>query len=82
MTSLPDELRRLAGPSNAIDVKVELTLFKPSETWPKCRANAAGTKVIYTNQWGMDHTFYPRDWSMEPLKSEAIAALEAQEKPE
>lgn len=71
------KLERADGPDNALDVLVEVALFQPSEIWPKCRANAAGTKVIYTNQWGAEHTFCARDWTMLPLKSEALASLRA-----
>ena len=72
-----DKLERADGPDNALDVLVEVALFQPSEIWPKCRANAAGTKVIYTNNWGADFTNWPRDWTMLPLKTEALTALRA-----
>ena len=44
-------LERLEGAkegSNALDVMLEVAFFQPSRVAVDCRANAAGTKVIYT----------------------------------
>lgn len=61
---------------NALDVLVEIALFEPDETFVAVRANAAGTKVIYTRPDGREQTFWAPDWTMDHTK--AIALLRAE----
>jgi len=49
--------------SNSLDVEIEIALFEPDAHYVAARANAAGTKVIYTR---CDHsavTHLARDWT-------------------
>ena len=62
---------------NALDVEIEIALFKPSYEWRSVRANDAGTKVIYTDTEGDEYTFWPKDWSMRCNRKETLAALRA-----
>lgn len=55
--------------SNALDVLIEVALSDGL-----CRANSAGTKVIYMNK-GREETYWARDWSKHP--AETAAALRA-----
>jgi len=55
--------------SNALDVLIEVAL-----SCGQCRANLAGSKVIYLNK-GREETYWARDWSKQP--AETIAALTA-----
>lgn len=59
--------------SNALDVLIEIAVFRPDASWSAIRANCAGTKVIYTDADGYDATFWARDWSLNPTT--AVAAL-------
>lgn len=76
--TLIEKLEALSGPDNAIDVEVEVALHKPCADWPKCRANAAGTKVIYTDSHGKDYTHWARDHTLtSKTRERAISALRA-----
>ena len=55
--------------SNTLDVLIEVELSDGL-----CRANSAGTKVIYANK-GREETYWARDWSRHPV--ETVAALAA-----
>ena len=75
---IPTELvaRLEAGErSNALDVLIEVALFRPDETTFDAVPNSAKTKVIYANRDGSFATHWARDWSLKP--EEAIAALKA-----
>lgn len=74
------DLEELAGrvdglkkPDNALDVLIEVAMFRPEPGWRSCRANAAGTKVIYTDDDGRDHTHWAPPWTM--VTKTAAAAL-------
>ncbi len=54
--------------SNELDVLIECAL-------KGCRANNAGTKVIYTESDGSENTHWARDWSLRP--DSTISALKA-----
>lgn len=58
---------------NALDVQVEVALFQPDDTYTVCRANAAGTKVIYTRTDGSKETCWAPDWSASPKSREEAA---------
>lgn len=57
------ELRSLKRASNYYDVLCEIALFEPDVIHRSIRANAAGTKVIYTDHEGNDTTCWARDWT-------------------
>lgn len=61
--------------SNELDVLVEVALFQPCDIYAAARANSAGTKVIYTRRDGREETCWAPDWSREPDRSFARAAL-------
>jgi hypothetical protein len=63
LQDLIDRLKAEAGDGNALDVAIEAALFEPTEKWKSCRANAAGTKVIYTNYKGEEVTHWADDWT-------------------
>ena len=66
--------RLLAGElSNELDVLIEIATFEPCDTYSAARANAAGTKVIYTRRDGSDETCWARDWCK--FRPRAVAAL-------
>ena len=78
--TLSTELEALAGKaSNAMDVRVEVALFKPNSVYSAVRANAAGTKVIYTDHAGNEVTCWAQEWSHPTVAPTIIAALKAQE---
>lgn len=83
MTNLPNLIERLEsakGPDNVLDVLVEVAMFNPNGVpFSACRANAAGTKVIYTDRAGNNVTSWAEPWSEEPRRTTAIAALRARE---
>jgi len=51
------------GLDNALDVRIEVALFKPDEEFSSARANHAGTKVIYTRHNGTELTCWAPDWT-------------------
>lgn len=52
--------------SNALDVLIEVALFRSDENYASVRANAAGTKVIYRSHLGKETTHFAADWTMFP----------------
>ena len=61
---------------NVLDVLVEVELFQPDSIYTVCRANAAGTKVIYTRTDGSKETCWAPDWTASPeSRAEAAEAL-------
>lgn len=63
---------------NALDVLIDVALFEPGPRFVAQRANAAGTKVIYTDTEGKEHTYWAIDWSRQPETAPALRALAAQ----
>lgn len=69
--------------SNELDVLVEVVLFEPDAGHKSCRANSAGTKVIYTRHDGCEDTFWAPDWtvrSRRPDTLKRLRSLEARDK--
>lgn len=62
---------------NALDVQVEIALFRPCEVYTAVRSNAAGTKVIYNAAIGPEETHRPRDWTMKGYRKETLRLLRA-----
>ena len=60
---------------NDLDVLIEVALFKRDGDHVAARANAAGTKVIYTDHEGKDFTHWAPSWTNDPPS--AIASLNA-----
>lgn len=77
MTDLSELIERVeAGErSNALDVLIEIALFRPDRFYRSVRANSAGTKVIYTSVAGYDSTHWPPDWTLKPERT--LASLRA-----
>lgn len=75
--SLIERLQAASGPDNALDVLVEVAMFKPSRIWASCRANDAGTKVIYVDHNGRETTCWAVDWC--DNRAAALTALLARE---
>jgi hypothetical protein len=53
------------GADNALDVRIEVALFKPDAAYKAVRANDAGTKCIYTMADGSEVTCWAPDWTMD-----------------
>jgi hypothetical protein len=62
------------GMSNAFDVKCEIALFEPDSEYIAVRANAAGSKVIYTMADGKEKTCWARDWTISHAQRQRTAA--------
>lgn len=62
---------------NALDVQIEIALFRPGSVYTAVRANAAGTKLIYTDRAGNDVTCWAEDWTMRDNRDATVAALRA-----
>lgn len=63
INNLITELRSLKRASNDYDVLCEIALFEPDVSHRSIRANAAGTKVIYTDHDGNEETYWAGDWT-------------------
>ncbi|MFC7067399.1 hypothetical protein [Brucella rhizosphaerae] len=78
--TLIDRLSKLDGPDNETDVLVEVALFRPDKFYKSARANAAGTKVVFTRTDDMCETFWARDHTKTPeRRAKSIALLRAKE---
>ncbi len=62
---------------NALDVLIEIVLFKPNTSYAAIRANAAKTKVIYTDHAGNEVTCWADDWTMAGRRSDTLAICAA-----
>lgn len=51
---------------NELDVLVEVATFEPDDVFASCRANNAGTKVIYTRHTGEESSHLAYDWTLDP----------------
>lgn len=65
LLELADEIDRGNGVSNELDVRIEVARFEPCPVYTACRANAAGTKVIYTKVGGGEETCWAWDWTQD-----------------
>lgn len=71
---------------NQVDVLIEIAMFTPDESYKSIRANAAGTKVIWTTSDGDDETAWANSWTSDEqrpttvhmLLKRAIAEIEKQ----
>ena len=80
--NLPDLIARVESApreDNSLDVLCEVALFKPSSVFTAIRANAAGTKVIYTDRAGNQVTCWAEPWSVRKETPALLAARLKQE---
>lgn len=64
------------GYDNSQDVEIEVALFQADHLYSAARANAAGTRVIYTRQSdGGQETCWAPDWTGGPAVRGRTAAL-------
>lgn len=52
-----------SGPDNSLDVLIDVALFEADEAFVSCRSNSAGTKVIFTDHDGKQHTHWAQEWT-------------------
>jgi hypothetical protein len=65
--------------SNALDVTIEIALFRPDRFYRAVRPNAARTKLIYTSVNGHDSTHRAMDWTLEPKRTLSALRSRAQQ---
>jgi len=76
LNELADRVEAATRCDNALDVLCEVALFKPGTCYRAIRANAAGTKVVYTDHTGNDVTCWAGGWTANRTRSlETAAAL-------
>ena len=78
LRALADRVERLTGPANnTLDVEIEVALYRPGSVYSAVRANAAGTKVIYTDKAGNSVTCWADEWTGLVRRAATAAALRA-----
>ncbi|MEG8221966.1 hypothetical protein OSJ57_15250 [Sphingomonas sp. HH69] len=83
LNDLAARVEALGVTNNALDVKIEVALFRRGDGYRAVRPNDAGTKVIYTSVDGSEHTHWAQDWTIDPAtRSETAAALRIHRKGE
>ena len=64
------------GCDNALDIEIEIALFRPDALHKSVRANAAGTKLVFTRHDGSTNTHWAFDHTLSPTtRKAAIQAL-------
>lgn len=64
LSGLVERVRGLKDASNALDIEIEIALFKPDERYVSVRLNHAKTKLVYTTRDGRTETFWAFDWTL------------------
>lgn len=78
LDGLVERLKACDEADNALDIAVEMATFHPDARYAAVRANAAGTKLIYTTHDGENQTCWAWDWTLTPeSRREAIKLLSA-----
>jgi len=77
LLALAERVEQAEKSDNALDVLVETALFQPGSVYTAIRANAAGTKVIYTDRAGNNVTCWAEDWTMDRRRIGTADALRA-----
>jgi hypothetical protein len=77
LVELAERVEKATEADNALDVLVEIALFEPGKVEKAIRANAAGTKVIYTDRGGKEETCWASDWTTWKRRKSTAAALRA-----
>ena len=80
LIALAERVEGLVGSANDIDVAIEVMMFRKCRKWINCRANSAGTKVIYTTKHGNEKTYWADDWTVADRHAITAAALRARAK--
>jgi hypothetical protein len=84
IAGLIERLEKASGPDNALDLAVEVALFRPDRRHVAVRPNAAGTKLVYTRPDGGANTYRAFDWTLggtsKALAIGKLRALLSQEK--
>ncbi|MEQ9634649.1 MAG: hypothetical protein RLW68_01045 [Devosia marina] len=79
MTEISELLERVKaarGYSNALDIEIDMALFKPDGRHISVRPNAAKTKLVYIKRTGGTDTFLAHDWTIsQASRDEAIRLL-------
>lgn len=61
---------------NALDIEIDIALFEPDALHKSVRANAAGTKLVYTRHDGSTNTHWAFDHTLSlTTRKAAITAL-------
>lgn len=82
MSDLAELIKRVEGldrPSNELDVLIEVALFKPDGRHVAARANAAGTKVVYSRGEGGSDTHWAPDYTLAHRRADTVALLRSME---
>lgn len=81
LSSLIERVKSARKQDNALDVLIDVALFEPDEECSSVRANAAGTKLVFSYRSGKSQTFRARDWTLDKdwrrMAIERLTALEA-----
>lgn len=78
LNDLIGKLSRARKADNALDIAVDIALFKPDDRHVSVGINAAGTKLIYRRPDGTTDTYRALDHSLNPeTRAAAIKALQA-----
>jgi hypothetical protein len=75
LASLLENVRSAKAGSNALDMEIEIALFKPDGLHTSVRQNAAGTKLVYTRQDGGTDTHWAADHTLNAATRERAIAL-------
>lgn len=73
LKALLERVKRNREADNALDIAIDISLFEPDEDFVSVRANAAGTKLVYTDRAGKTSTYWATDWTLD-AQSRAAAA--------
>jgi hypothetical protein len=78
LTELLERVNDCDEYDNALDIEIEIAVFQPDRHYASVRANAAGTKVIYTGHDGSQDTCLAWDWTLNPAnRAQAATAIRA-----
>ena len=80
LNALAAKVEGLTRSDNYLDVAVEIELFKPNSVYAAVRANAAGSKLIYTDRTGNEVTCWAEDWTRRPEQTAAALRARAKER--
>lgn len=75
ISALIERVKTARGYSNALDIKIEMALFKPDGRHISVRPNAAKTKLVYTKRTGGTDTFWAPDWTISQASRDEAARL-------
>ena len=79
-TELASIVENACRSDNALDVMIEVALFKPNSTYSAVRADDMGTDVIYTDHAGNEVICPAEDWTLGQDARDATAAILKAEK--